>query len=96
MDGETDGWRDGRTERWTDGEMDGRRDGRMERRMEGQKEEYRDASAAAKKDLRSSVKMIDRKYHCLRLQRAARVESGGLAESFEASVVVFTFHWHRR
>ena len=68
----------------------------MERRMEGQKEEYRDASAAAKKDLRSSVKMIDRKYHCLRLQRAARVESGGLAESFEASVVVFTSHWHPR
>ena len=96
MDGETDGWRDGRMERRTDGEMDGRRDRRMERRMEGQKEEYRDASAAAKKDLRSSVKMIDRKYHCLRLQRAARVESGGLAESFEASVVVFTSHWHPR
>ena len=92
MDGRRDGW----TERWRDGEteMDGRRDGQMKRRMEGQREEYRDASAAAKKDLRSSVKMIDRKYHCLRLQRAVRVESGGLAESFEASVVVFTFHWH--
>ena len=73
-----------------DVETDGWRDGWRD------KKEYRDASAAAKKDLRSSVKMIDRKYHCLRLQRAARVESGGLAESFEASVVVFTSHWHPR